>query len=211
MTEKKQIVLALESAIAGGSISLLRNGTQIAQWIGSANVSKAEDLLVNIDEILRSTNISRHEIDLIAASAGPGSFTGIRIGLATALGFKTGLGARISSVSALDAIAFGSAVTGQTVIVVPVGRNSVCVQRFDITVTGFDAIDQPITVNDNELADHISPFGYLNTLVHPALAERVCQVSGVTNIDANIAFSIGLLCAKSPEIIVKPLFISKSF
>src|SRR5258708_18599521 len=105
MSSYPEFTLAIESAISGGSISLLK-GREIANWIGSSNVSKAEDLLANIDHLLAANDIALNEIDLITVSAGPGSFTGIRIGIATALGLKAGLGIAMSSESALKAIAF---------------------------------------------------------------------------------------------------------
>jgi len=131
MNDSGQIILAIESAIAGGSISLLRSGIEVANWIGTSDVSKAEDLLVNIDEILVGRGIPAKEIDLLAVSAGPGSFTGIRIGLATALGLKNGLGVEMSSENALKAMAFMHASEGTMSAAVPVGRNAVCIQTFE--------------------------------------------------------------------------------
>lgn len=211
MTESNHVTLAIESAIAGGSISLQKNGVEIANWIGSSNVSKAEDLLVNIDVILRSTDISKHDIDLIAVSAGPGSFTGIRIGLATALGFKNGLGVTMSSVSAMHAIASEHSAHEETVIAVPMGRNAVCMQRFNITANRADAIDEPHTISDTHLTEYVEAAVNINILLHPVLAERFEPSERITNIGANIAFAVGRLCSKTPGIVAEPLFISKSF
>ena len=67
MSGAKGIVLAIESAVCGGSISLLRDGRETANWIGSESVSKAENLLPNIDALLAANNVSRREIKLIAS------------------------------------------------------------------------------------------------------------------------------------------------
>src|SRR3954447_25054388 len=98
-------ILAIESAIAGGSVSLLRDGEEIAHWLGTANISKGEEVMVNIDHLLTSTGTAKSDLDLIAVSAGPGSFTGIRIGIATSLGLKNGLNVPMASRSAMDAMA----------------------------------------------------------------------------------------------------------
>ena len=74
-------ILAIESAIAGGSLSLIRGDVELGNWIGRADVSRAEEILVNIDAMLTACGVSKHDLDLIAVSAGPGSFTGIRIGM----------------------------------------------------------------------------------------------------------------------------------
>ncbi|MEQ1646533.1 MAG: tRNA (adenosine(37)-N6)-threonylcarbamoyltransferase complex dimerization subunit type 1 TsaB, partial [Pyrinomonadaceae bacterium] len=128
--ETHQFTVAIESAIRGGSISLIAGGVEIDNWIGSTEVSKAEDLLVDIDAMLGRNSLSISDIDHLAVSAGPGSFTGIRIGIATALGLKTGLGIPMSSVSALTAMAAISSFEGNAVVAVPVGRNAICLQTF---------------------------------------------------------------------------------
>ncbi len=211
MTRSDCIVLAIESAIAGGSISLQKNGVEIANWLGSSTVSKAEDLLVNIDEMLTTNSISRYDISLIAASAGPGSFTGIRIGLATALGFKAGLGIKMSSESALKAIAAVCNVPGSIIVAVPVGRNSVCVQRFNIDATGCNALDKPLTLTDDDFAELVYKESVTNIVLHSALFERFPSSPNFTHFGANIAYVIGQLCIKTPGVTVEPLFISKSF
>src|SRR3954468_18683875 len=106
MSDRNKLTLAIESAIAGGSLALLRNGELCASWTGSSSVSKSDELLANIDDLLTANHIATSDLQLIAVSAGPGSFTGIRIGIATALGLKTGLGIEMASVSALKAMAF---------------------------------------------------------------------------------------------------------
>ena len=100
MKDTQNITLAIESAIRGGSVSLIGDGVEIANWIGSADVSKAEDLLADIDLMLGANGLTIHDVGHVAVSAGPGSFTGIRIGIATALGLETGLGIPMSSISA---------------------------------------------------------------------------------------------------------------
>ncbi|MEP6789475.1 MAG: hypothetical protein ABJB40_13635, partial [Acidobacteriota bacterium] len=50
-------ILAIESAISGGSISLLKGLKEVANWTGTSNVSKAEDLLFNIDKMLTANEV----------------------------------------------------------------------------------------------------------------------------------------------------------
>ena len=211
MNTTDNFVLAIESAIAGGSISLQKNGIEIDNWLGSSNVSKAEDLLVNIHEILTSNNISRRDISLIAASAGPGSFTGIRIGLATSLGLKAGLSVTMSSASALKAIASAFDGLGMCVVAVPVGRNSVCVQRFNIDVTSCLPLDEPHTFTDSDFSQFVKSETATNMVLHSALFERFESSPNITDFGVNIAYAIGQLCTKSPGVTIAPLFISKSF
>ena len=75
MKKRNTVILAIESAICGGSLSLIVDGAEVANWIGSSNVSKAEDLLLNIDTMLTRANISRpgrdgNDIDVMPRNIG---------------------------------------------------------------------------------------------------------------------------------------------
>jgi tRNA threonylcarbamoyl adenosine modification protein YeaZ len=199
------ITLAFESAIAGGSISLLNGVDEIDHWIGASDVSKAEDLLINIDALLRNNDLSRRDIDLIAVSAGPGSFTGIRIGMATALGLKNGLGVSMTSVSALEAMSATSS-RKDAIIVVPMGRNSVCVQKFTEVKT-----DQPPKAIDCDRFIEMVHQDSQNTyIVHEKLFTSDVELSHVANFGSNVAFAVGLFAIKNPNLTTAPLFISKA-
>jgi len=211
MTEPARIILAIESAIAGGSISLLRDGAEIANWTGTSNVSKAEELLVNIDELLRNNNIAKNNIGLIAVSAGPGSFTGIRIGIATALGLKAGLGIAMASASALKAMAALQPDSENIVVAVPMGRNAVCVQAFRKSGREVTALHEPRTMREDEFLSSVANGLDRAVVLHAALYERIAPLGIVSNFGSNIAYAIGMFCDKHPDVNAEPLFISKSF
>lgn len=211
MNGNSQIILAIESAICGGSISLLRDGVEVANWIGSSDVSKAEDLLANIDTLLTGQNISRKEISLIAVSAGPGSFTGIRIGLATALGIKAGLGIEMSSETALRAMVFTQAWNQKFTAALPIGRNAVCVQAFQRSDGEVAALDQPRTITEDEFRVLIKVKNDATFILHSALYATIEPSIEIKNFGANIALAIAHICRENAGTIVEPLFISKSF
>lgn len=204
MSENVSITLAIEAAIAGGSLSLIRGETEIACWIGSTDRSKAEELLVNIDSMLESARISRGDLDLIAVSAGPGSFTGIRIGIATALGLKTGLGVPMSSVSALAAIAsVAQARASDVTVCLPVGRSSICIQSF----RNGEAAAEPRTIPERALSEPAQDGTAL--VLHHYLYEKYAMIPNAVDFGANIAYAIGM--AALPNVVAEPLFISKNF
>lgn len=204
MSNPKSITLALESAIAGGSISLLDDGNEIDHWIGHSDVSKAEDLLINIDELVRRNEFTLGDIGLIAISAGPGSFTGIRIGLATALGLKKGLGVPMASVSALEAVALSSA--ENSLVAVPMGRNSVCLQEFRDRKAG----KPPYTLDSESFAAQVRLNIHNKYILHEKLFTPAIELSHVTNFGSNVAHAVGLLAITNPNNTVAPLFISKA-
>ena len=208
---KTHVTLAIEAAIAGGSLSLIRDGEELGNWIGRSDVSKAEELLVDVDAMLTACSVSRHDISLIAVSAGPGSFTGIRIGIATALGLKAGLGVPMTSVSALEAIARQNIGTSPghvdpLIVAVPVGRDAVCLQVFDTSEREVAPFGAPRSIPESELSNiHAARF-----VLHAALFKRYPTLPNVVDFGANIAYAVGQLAAASPDRLTEPLFISKS-
>jgi len=211
MNTKPKTVLAIESAISGGSISLQRDGLEIARWVGSSSVSKAEDLLANIDDLMIRQGVSRGELDLIAVSAGPGSFTGIRIGIATALGLRTGLGIRMASESALRAIAYTQPDDEHLTVAVPAGREAVCVQSFARSGRNLIDLDQPHTIRESDLLLSLNGNISGSVILPTFLFERVPAEAGVIEFGSNVAFAIGQICTADPDKITEPLFIAKGF
>jgi len=211
MNTKPRTVLAIESAISGGSISLQRDGGEIGGWVGESAVSKAEDLLANIDSLMATHGISRNDLDLVAVSAGPGSFTGIRIGIATALGLKTGLGIQMASESALRAIAYTQLDNELLTIAVPAGREAVCVQSFARSGNEVVELDQPHTIRESDLLSSLSGDAPGSVLLHSLLFEKAPSSAGAIDLGTNVAFAIGQICAADPDKITKPLFIAKGF
>ncbi|MBK9216031.1 MAG: tRNA (adenosine(37)-N6)-threonylcarbamoyltransferase complex dimerization subunit type 1 TsaB [Chloracidobacterium sp.] len=193
------VIVSIEAAIAGGSISLIRDGGEIAHWIGTGNVSKAENLLGDIDRLLCEREIGRSQIRLIAVSGGPGSFTGIRIGIATALGLKAGLGVEMASVSALEAVVFVSGIQERVTAAVPMGRGSVCVQEFEIG----EPSGLPHMVALDALANITGKL-----VIHGSLAEPMSNRPDVFDAGFNFANAVGRLAAVR-RTVAKPLFVSK--
>ena len=127
---KKNIVLAIESAIAGGSVCLLQDGREIAHRVGDGGVSRAEELLGIVSEMLDSTGIQKNSIGLVAVSNGPGSYTGIRIGIATAIGLKHALNIPVVGVDTLEAMAKWASGLGPTLAAISFGKNDAAWQAF---------------------------------------------------------------------------------
>ena len=97
-------ILAIETSLQNGSLSIFKGQCEIGTSTGERNAARAEDLLEMIRELLKSKNLKPREIDLISVSVGPGSFTGIRVGIATALALAKGLKCPCVGVSLLDAL-----------------------------------------------------------------------------------------------------------
>ena len=79
-------ILALESSATACSAALCRDGALIAQSFQCSGLTHSRTLLPMVEDMLKNSELSVQEMDAVAVAAGPGSFTGLRIGVATAKG-----------------------------------------------------------------------------------------------------------------------------
>jgi tRNA threonylcarbamoyladenosine biosynthesis protein TsaB len=97
-------VLALDAATELCSVALLCNGELTMRCIESGK-GTAQQILCMVEELLAEGQLSLSMLDGIAASIGPGAFTGVRISVAVAQGLAFGAGLRVAAVSTLEALA----------------------------------------------------------------------------------------------------------
>jgi tRNA threonylcarbamoyladenosine biosynthesis protein TsaB len=99
-------ILNIETATKNCSVSLAKNGeTILCKEIAEQGYSHAEKLHVFIEEILKETGIGVNDLNGIAVSKGPGSYTGLRIGVSSAKGLCYALGIPLISVDTLQVLA----------------------------------------------------------------------------------------------------------
>ncbi len=152
MSKHNNLTLGIEAAVAGGSLSIFASDREVASFTDEQRVARAEDLLGNIDTLLASHQIDKRELSCVVVSAGPGSFTGIRIGIATAQGLGMGLNIPVLNVSLLHALAGSSSLRGDVVAQVPMGRGMVCVQGIQIETERLIETTDPRVVSEDMLA-----------------------------------------------------------
>jgi tRNA threonylcarbamoyladenosine biosynthesis protein TsaB len=98
-------VLALDTTTRAGSMAVVEDDRIVAERAGDPVRSHAERLPGDVLDVLKSVALPLSSIDLFAVAVGPGSFTGLRIGIATMQGLAFVSGRRIAPVSALEALA----------------------------------------------------------------------------------------------------------
>lgn len=99
-------VLAVETATSWQSVAILDGSRVLARSDQDAAGSHAKLLLPTIDRLFRETSLTLKQLDGLAVSIGPGSFTGLRVGLATLLGFRTISRLPLSVVPTLEGMAW---------------------------------------------------------------------------------------------------------
>jgi tRNA threonylcarbamoyladenosine biosynthesis protein TsaB len=98
-------VLAIETSTIAGSVAIIDDKELIGEVKVNIKIAHAERLMNSIDWLLKTSRISIKDIDAFAISIGPGSFTGLRIGLSTVKGFSYSTNKPIIPVPTLDAFA----------------------------------------------------------------------------------------------------------
>lgn len=99
-------ILALDSSGLVASAAVVENDITIAEYTINYKKTHSQTLLPMLDELRRMTELDLHSVDAIAVAAGPGSFTGLRIGSATAKGLGLALDIPIIPVPTVDALAY---------------------------------------------------------------------------------------------------------
>jgi tRNA threonylcarbamoyl adenosine modification protein YeaZ len=123
------LILAADTSLPILSVALVNDGTLVGALAMEGKGSRNEKLLPSIDWLLAENNVDRRTIDLFAVTRGPGSFTGVRIGLATLQGLALVLGRPVCTMSTHEAIAHGE--TGRVAVVDDAGRGELYVSEFE--------------------------------------------------------------------------------
>ena len=125
-------ILGLDSSGLVASVAVVEEDITIAEYTVNYKKTHSQTLLPMLDELKRMTELDLHTLDAIAIAAGPGSFTGLRIGSATAKGLGLALNLPILPVPTVDALAYN--LYGSSALVCPLmdaRRNQVYTRLYE--------------------------------------------------------------------------------
>ncbi|MGI6168839.1 MAG: tRNA (adenosine(37)-N6)-threonylcarbamoyltransferase complex dimerization subunit type 1 TsaB [Christensenellales bacterium] len=108
-------ILALDTSAAAASVAIMREERLICEVYLNRGLTHSQVLMKLVDDALDAAGLHIKEIGAIACSVGPGSFTGVRIGVAAARGLSTALGVGAVGVNTLDALAYNAAGLGRRI------------------------------------------------------------------------------------------------
>jgi tRNA threonylcarbamoyladenosine biosynthesis protein TsaB len=135
-------VLAIDAAGSACGAAVASGRELLAIVNGAMIHGQAEALLPMVDEVVRQAGLAPSALDLIAVTTGPGSFTGIRVGIAAARGVALALGRPIIGITSFAAVAAalpGAAPEGRRILVALDSRRS------DLFVQLFDCFGRPLS------------------------------------------------------------------
>ncbi len=167
------LILAVETATLPGSLAIARGTEMIGVLSGDPGVSHSNTLLADLEKLLTHTKVKLADIDLFAVAAGPGSFTGLRIGIATVKALAATLDRPCAAVPTLQAVALAGGPSDASIALLPAGRGEVFAQLFSISAAGaVTALDEPSHISPQKMIDK---YGSLETAVwcgEGAIAQR---------------------------------------
>ena len=99
------LILALDTTTRAGSLAVVRDDEVVYEMAGDTATSHAQRLPLDVVKVCASAGVRLQDIDLFAVAAGPGSFTGLRVGIASIQGLAFAAGKMVVPVSTLEAIA----------------------------------------------------------------------------------------------------------
>ena len=153
-------ILALDSSGLVASVAVVSDDNLIGEYTINYKKTHSQTLLPMLDEVAKMTELDLKTIDFIAVSAGPGSFTGLRIGSATAKGLAMALDKQIVSVPTVDALAYN--LWGSADVVCPLmdaRRQQTYTGLYDFTDGRMNTILPQCVVMIEEIVDKINELG----------------------------------------------------
>ena len=132
-----------------GSVWLGCGEVELTSRTGDPDISQSSSLLSDIDQVLQEAGVKLADVDLFCCATGPGSFTGLRIGIATLKGLASSLQRPCVGIPTLAAVAHAGGAGNATVSLLPAGRGEVFVQMFSVSEAG--------NVTELDSAAHLSP------------------------------------------------------
>jgi tRNA threonylcarbamoyladenosine biosynthesis protein TsaB len=176
-------VLALDTASPRPAVALWSSSRLFEEPLpGDRRAS--EDLLPAVRTVLARAGIGLSDCGRIGVCAGPGSFTGVRVGLATAWGFGRAAGIPVEAVSTLEAIAEAARAPGRSRVVAAIdaGRGDVVAERFDLSGARARSAAAPILLPADALAKYAGedPVAVALAGVAAALAKAIGRSPGAS-------------------------------
>lgn len=153
-------ILALDSSGLVASVAIMEEEQTIAEYTVNYKKTHSQTLLPMLDEIVKMTEMDLNTIDAIAIAGGPGSFTGLRIGSATAKGLGFALGKPLIHVPTLEGLACN--LYGYSSLICPImdaRRNQVYTGVYRLSEGEFQVVKEQTAIDVAVLAEQLNALG----------------------------------------------------
>lgn len=208
------LILNLETATTVCSVSLSKDGQLLAVKEQNGDYSHAENLTLFIEDVLKQADIKLSAVDAIAVSKGPGSYTGLRIGVSTAKGLCYSLNKPLIAISTLQHISLSvsedSKYKGSDL------KSHFCpmldARRMEVYCAMFDSLNNEIRPITAEIVDEHSFSDLLNNQVIYFFGDGAAKCKNVLSANKNAIFIDDIFpSAKNMISLSEQAFVNKEF
>ena len=153
-------ILALDSSGLVATVAIVEENQVVAEYTMNYKKTHSQTLLPMLDEIVKMTEFDLSTIDAIAVAGGPGSFTGLRIGSATAKGLGLALDKPLVHIPTVDGLAYN--LYGNEGLICPImdaRRNQVYTGLYRFTDDTFQVVEEQMAISVQELIEKLNGYG----------------------------------------------------
>lgn len=218
------LILAMESSAKAASAALVKDGTLLAQSLQCAGLTHSRTLLPMAEDLLRHAHAPLSDVDVFAVTHGPGSFTGVRIGVAAVKGLAWAAEKPAVGVSTLEAMAWHGAAAGERSLVccaMDARRNQVYQAFFEIREGVPVRLTEDRAISLETLLDDLERYGRTPFLVGDGaqLCKAACEQRGVCvmlapeNLRMQSAWGVAMAALDKPAVsahLLQPVYLRLS-
>jgi tRNA threonylcarbamoyladenosine biosynthesis protein TsaB len=197
------LLIAIDTSGRAGTVALCRGDADRFETLQLATLeggTYAARLMPVIAELLQHNKLDKRDIDAFIVVTGPGSFTGLRVGLATVKGLCEALGKPLATVSMLEALVITHVRAGEATAILNAGRGEIYVGEYRVTaghaevlcgyiakLLGFRGERGTLLTPDESVANALRAAGQNIVLVEPVLADGVGRIGLRKLLEGNVA------------------------
>lgn len=148
-------ILALDTTGLVASVALVDDGKTIAEFTTNYKKTHSQTIMPMLDNMVKLIDTNLSEIDYIACACGPGSFTGLRIGAATAKGLAHGLDKKIIPIPTLDGLAYNLAESDKMIVPIMDARRNQVYTAVYSNIDGFERISEYMACNVDDIISYV--------------------------------------------------------
>jgi len=148
--------IAIETSSNVGSVACVADGRPVCERVFKKGLAHGRDIMLELDGCMKDVGWEKQEIELIAVSIGPGSYTGLRVGVAAAKGIAYSLSVPVIGVCSLDVIAEnGPRIADHVAVAVDARRGQIYGAYYVNVGFSFFREEGPVLADPGEFASHL--------------------------------------------------------
>lgn len=219
-------ILAIDTSSKICSVSILEDENLIIENHNDDEKTHSQKLMPIIDETFKQANLTLNDIDLLACCQGPGSFTGIRIGISTVKAFADVKNIPIIGVTSLESLAYNIKTDGLIASIIDAKHDNVYFALYEKSETTYKLVEDAISCNINEVIEILKKYSNKaiccvgdGSVIHTNLLQdnlsNVKFAENEQNIQTSISIGLSALnkfksSTYTPTYSVSPIYLKKS-